>query len=57
MFLKCISAFLCVASLMIAGCSVTVRPSDAEMIRHFNVSEAAEIREVIARCYYGMCYS
>ena len=58
MFLKYISAFLCVASLIIAGCSVPVPPSDAEMIRHFNVNEAAfnGIREVIARCPYGMYY-
>lgn len=58
MFLKYISAFLCVVSLIIAGCSVPVPPSDAEMIRHFNGNEAAfnGVREVIARCPYGMYY-
>lgn len=46
------------AILSLAGCSVPVAPSDVEMIRHFNVNEAAfnGIREVIARCPYGMYY-
>lgn len=56
MSLKYILAFLCIACLMIADCSVFEPPSDAEMIRHFNVNEAAfnGIREVIARCPYSM---
>ena len=29
------------AILSLAGCSVPVAPSDVEMIRHFNVNEAA----------------
>ena len=46
------------AILSLAGCSVPVAPSDVEMIRHFNVNEAAfnGIREVIARCPYDMYY-
>lgn len=58
MFLKYISVFLCVASLIIAGCSVPEPPSDTEMIRHFNANEAAfnGIGEIIARCPYGMYY-
>ena len=58
MFLKYISTFLCVACLIIAGCSVPVPPSDAEMIRHFKANEAAfnGIRKVIARYPYGMYY-
>lgn len=46
------------AILSLAGCNVPVAPSDVEMIRHFNVNEAAfnGIREVIARCPYGMYY-
>lgn len=53
-----IPGLLCIACLIIAGCSVPMPPSDAEMIRHFNANEAAfnGIREVIARCPYGMYY-
>lgn len=47
------------AALLMAGCGATpVPPSDEEMARHFFAHEAAfdSLREVIARCPYGMYY-
>jgi len=56
---KYISVFMLSAVLLMAGCGDSpVPPSDEEMTRHFLAHEAAfdGIREVIARCPYGMYY-
>ena len=56
---KYISVFVLSVLLFGAGCGdPPMPPSDAEMERHFATHEAAfdGIREVIARCPYGMYY-
>ena len=56
---KNISVFMLSAVLLMAGCgNPPMPPSDAEMTRHFLTHEMAfdGIREVIARCPYGMYY-
>ena len=56
---KYISVIVWLAVLLAAGCAAPPMPtSDAEMERHFATHEAAfdGIREVIARCPYGMYY-
>ena len=56
---KYISVLVWLAVLLASGCAAPpMPPSDAEMERHFATHEAAfdGIREVIARCPYGMYY-
>lgn len=56
---KYIPILMWTALLLAAGCGAPpVPPSDEEMTRHFLAHEAAfeALREVIARCPYGMYY-
>ena len=56
---KYIPILMWTALLLAAGCGAPpVPPSDEEMTQHFLAHEAAfeTLREVIARCPYGMYY-